>query len=162
MSGARFRNSCSTMTGSGDSTGRVRIDELAADSYARPGAQLEAPDRRHSVTAHGMTADSGKRIFLVGLHPKRNTLHDAGGTVRHQTPSRTVAAGPSSARTRSGSSAVFVAFKSSDFMTRLSRKSLNSKPRRLISTSIAWSKLRLTQKKARLAPSSDNTAALTI
>jgi hypothetical protein len=50
--GARSWNSCSTMQGSSDSTGRVRIDELAADSYARFCAQLAARDRRRSITAH--------------------------------------------------------------------------------------------------------------
>jgi hypothetical protein len=40
------------MKGSSDSTGQVSIDELAADSYARSRAQLAAPDRRRSLTAH--------------------------------------------------------------------------------------------------------------
>src|SRR5271170_3779152 len=39
------------MKGSSDSTWRDRIDELAADSYARYCAQLAAPDRRRSITA---------------------------------------------------------------------------------------------------------------
>jgi hypothetical protein len=105
------------------------------------------PEKGHSISTHYANNSVDERLgacfqgsllrIVVGRHPKRNTLHDADGTVTHQTPSRALAAGPSFARTRSGSSAVFVAFKSFEFMTRLSRKSLNSKPCRLISTSIA-------------------------
>ena len=37
---------------SNDSTGPVKIDELAADSCARPCAQLTAPDRRRYTNAN--------------------------------------------------------------------------------------------------------------
>src|SRR5450631_942068 len=89
MSRARFRNSCSTMKGLSDSTGPVRIDELAADCYARRSTcNVAHADRntiermRRQVVARSSKRRTLRHLSWCGVAPWIELLRQCGSRLR--------------------------------------------------------------------------------